>query len=179
MLLSSGFQQPTPVPGGLKGYAGGGGGNPFILTQTLGTLRSNFTGCIGYSFDVGGSNITVDSVARWKVAGNSQTHTVKITNIDQSIVLATAAIDLTTGSAGTFVYASVTPVVLSAATTYLISSSETNGGDQFYDDDTTPTSTAAYATLGNSVFASACTSGTAFSPHLAGKTYVPVNFRTP
>jgi hypothetical protein len=46
----------------------------YILTQTLGTPRSDFTGYVGFYFDTAGNTPTVTQLCRWKIAGNSQTH---------------------------------------------------------------------------------------------------------
>ena len=176
VLLGSGFQQPTPVPGGLKGYAGGGVGNPFILTQTLGTPLSNFDGALGFIFMVGGSNITVTHLGRWKIAGNSATHTVSIFD-NGNVLVVSASVDMTTGSAGTYVYTSITPTVLTSGLSYKILSCEVNGGDQWYNDATTVDSVASYASMVSSCFQISCSGS--ITPNAIGSfTYVPVNFKT-
>lgn len=131
-------------------------GSPFILTETLGSLRSDFTGCVGYKFTVGASDIIVDQLGRRKVAGNSQTHTIRIMDASTSIV--SASVDMSTGSAGSYVYTSITPTTLLANTVYYIFSSETSGGDQWYDSDGTIDSTAAFATQGGAYYQNTCNS---------------------
>jgi hypothetical protein len=53
-------------------------GTSFVTNQTLGTLRNNFTGNVGYKFTVGTSPVTVTQFGRWVVAGNSGAHTLTV-----------------------------------------------------------------------------------------------------
>lgn len=166
--------QALPFPG--PGMPSSSGNTPFITGQTLGTPRNNITGCVGFEFTVGGSSITVTDVGRWVISGNSGTHNVTIQVKSSSALVAQASVNTSGATAAQYLYASVTPAVLSASTTYWIGSDETNGGDQFYDDNTTYTSTAV-ATPGFSNFAfSSCP--VAASQHNSGAfAYVPVNFK--
>jgi hypothetical protein len=147
---------------------------PFITGQSLGTLRNNFTGCVGFKITIGATDITVSELGRWKVAGNSGSHTIKITTADGTVIVS-AVVDMTAGSDATYVYASCSPTVLSASGVYFVLSSETNGGDQWYDINTSVTPTLA-ATVNDGAFQTNCTG----SPNATGgsnKSYVPVNFK--
>lgn len=130
-------------------------GTPFILTQSTGTARNDSTICVGFKFTVGAASITVDSLGRWKISGNSQVHTLRIMS-GISTTLVTTNVDMSTGSTGGFVYASCTPTVLSASTDYWVFSSETNGGDQWYNNDFQVNSTTAFATVHNAYYENVC-----------------------
>lgn len=127
----------------------------FVTGQNLGTLRSDFTGCAGFLFTVGGSNITVTHVGWWVVSGNSATHTVYILNTGGS-TLASGVITTSGSTPGGYVYVPITPLVLTASTQYGIMGSVTNGGDQWYNDDTTLASSSAGATMNGSAFNASC-----------------------
>lgn len=155
--------------------AGGGAtGSPFITAYTTVGTRNDFDGCVGFKFTVGGSNITITDLGRWKISGNTGTHTVKITATDGTVIVS-ASVDLTTGSAGGFVYASCTPTVLNASTTYCCLSAEANGGDQWYDSAAVD-STASGATIGFDVYQVAC-SGAPTDANSGVRSYVPPNFK--
>lgn len=127
----------------------------FVTSFTPGTLRNDFSGCVGYSFTVGGAGLTVNFLGRWKVAGNSQTHTVRIMSAINTTI-ASASVDMSTGSAGTFVYTAITPLSLSASTKYWIFSSETDTLDQWYDKDNTNVVVDGMASLVNAEYALVC-----------------------
>lgn len=57
---------------------GTSGGLGFVTSKTLGTLRNDFSGWVGMEVTVGGSPITVLSLGRIDVSGNTGSHTVKI-----------------------------------------------------------------------------------------------------
>ena len=118
----------------------GPSGTPFILTQTPGTVRNDFTGCVGFIFTVGASPITITALGRWVVSGNSGTHVVYITDGSTNII-ASASINTSGATPGAYKYVAITPVVLTNAFTYSVYSAETNAGDQWYSDDTTIDST--------------------------------------
>lgn len=105
----------------------------FVASYITFTPRSNYSDYVGYCFTVGSSDLQVTDVGRWKISGNSGTHTVKITTRTSTTALTSGSVDTTTGSAGGFVYASATPYTLTAGGQYCIMSLETSGGDQWYD----------------------------------------------
>lgn len=111
----------------------------FILSETLGTLRNNANATVGFTFTTPGSSPpTITALGRWKVAGNVQTHTVYLYNVTDGVLVDSVSIDMTGGSAGSYVYATLgTPVTLATSKKYYVGSAETNTGDQWYNDDTT------------------------------------------
>lgn len=117
-------------------------GTAFILTQTVGTLRNDFTGCVGFIFATTATP-TVTALGRWVVSGNSGSHTVYLLDTGSNTVVASVAINTSGATPGQYKYASVTPVMLSSANNYVLCSAETNTGDQWYGDDTTINSTSA------------------------------------
>lgn len=115
---------------------------PFITGATVGTLRSDYSGDVGFRVRIGANPVTVTALGRWVVAGNAGTHTLVLTTWAGTAV-ASASLDTAGKTAGAFAYVDLAaPVTLDAATDYAVGSGETSGGDQWYGDDTTVTSTA-------------------------------------
>lgn len=117
----------------------------FVQDKTLGTIRNNLTGFVGMKFTTGAAAVTVTSLGRVYVAGNTGTHTVKIVNVATGADVAGASVSINT-STGTpsngFKYAALAaPVILSANTAYYLVSQETSGSDQWYDSNTALTTT--------------------------------------
>lgn len=155
---------------------GGASSTAYVTGQTLGTLRNDFTGCVGFAFTPN-SAITITDLGRWVVSGNSQSHTVLIMDGSSPFsTIVSAAVNTSGAMAGAFLFASVTPTVLTSGHGYWIGTVETNAGDQFYNNDTTITVTGA-ATEGVSAFHSgtcpASFGSSTASPHAFG----PVNFK--
>lgn len=154
----------------------GGGSTPFI-TNVSGdgaSLFNFFDGCLGFYFTVGASNITVTDVARWKTSGNSGMHTVKILD-SSAVVVVSITVDLSSGSAGTYVYGSVTPTVLTAGATYYCFSSESNGGDAWNDYATTTLTTTTAAVINAASYQPNCSGAPNLVP--GQHSYVPTNFK--
>ena len=124
---------------------------------------------------VGANNLVVSTLGRWVVAGNSQTHTVKIVTASTGVDLpgASATINTAGKPAGAFAYTSLAaPVTLTGGLSYHIVSSETAGGNSWHDDSTIITTTPD-ASETNSVY----NPGSVYVPNQgAGHTYVPVDF---
>jgi hypothetical protein len=120
-----------------------GGGTPNLFTTfTNGTPRNDVTDSLGAIFSVAnGFSITVDALCRWKISGNSQSHTVYLVEYSPSFSnIASVSIDMSTGTAGTFTCVNLgTPQTLAGNQSYAILSAETNGGDQWYGDSTSYT----------------------------------------
>lgn len=172
-VLGVGLAQSVSFPGpGAKGYAAAGD-PPWVTAFTPGTSRNDFAGCVGFFFNVAGSSITVTELGRWKYSGNTGTHSVRIVNGAGSTVIS-ANVDLTTGSVGTFVWASCTPTVLTASSGYYCMSQEVNAGDT-WSHYVTGMTTAAYATLNNAAYQAGCTG--AATSDTAGQGYVIPNFK--
>lgn len=166
--------QYMPYPGAvaLRGVPS----TPVITGQTLGTLRSNFTGCVGFVFQTGASPITVTDLGRWVVAGNSATHSILLNGTGGVSVSAT--VNTSGATPGAYAYTSITPTVLAASGAWAIFSAEVNGGDQWYDNDTVLTSTAVITVTNAAVQSSppACNGGGGINAG-ANNSYVPPNFK--
>lgn len=159
-----------PLLGAATRRSAGGGGTAIITSVTLASLRSDYGGWVGCKFTVGGTGITISSLGRWVVSGNSQTHQVNLRN-SSGTELAVVTINTSGATAGAFLYEAITPVALSAGAVYYITSKENSGGDQWYDESTVT------ATSGVTVN-NGCYIGTQTGipqSNQAGKTYVPVN----
>jgi len=116
-------------------WTSGSGSTTLASSVALETLRSNFSGWVGFRFAVGGAPITVTQLGRWVVSGNSGSHTVKLVDSGGNDVPGGSVTVNTSGAAaGQFAYATLaTAVTLAPGATYVLMSQETNGGDQWYD----------------------------------------------
>ncbi|MCL5096790.1 MAG: DUF4082 domain-containing protein, partial [Candidatus Omnitrophica bacterium] len=101
----------------------------------FGIVRSNFTGWVGFQFQVGANPLTVRELGRWVVAGNSGNHVVKLFYSDGTpIPNASVTVSTAGKQGGQFAYAALaSPVTLVAGTTYAVMSQEVNAGDAWYD----------------------------------------------
>lgn len=154
----------------------------FVTSKTLGTPRNAFTAFLGMAIQVGPSPLTIVTLGRVFVPGNSQMHVVKIveaaTGADLpggTVIVDMAAATAVETDAGDFVYESLaSPVTLDANVSYFVVSQETMGLDEFHDNDTTiePSSV---ATATGSVFGTGGTSYAIDGP--ARTTYGPVDFQ--
>jgi len=149
-------------------------GANFVTSTTLGKLSDpDFTGFVGMSVTVGSNPMTLTSLGRFVVSGNSGVHTVKVVDASTGLDVpgASVSIDTTAGTPGTYTYLPVTSAVtLNGNATYYIVSSELNNGDTWYDS-TTSVQTTNAAVLNGPVYG---------TPYLAvveaGHTYGPVDF---
>ena len=152
-------------------------GTSFVTSETLGTLRNNYTGWVGMAVTVGPASLVVSTVGRMYAPGNTGTHTVKIVDAltGADVVGGTASISMVGGTPGTFVYGLLAnQVTLNANSAYYVLSQEISGGDQWYDDDTV-VQTTANAVLNAPAYG---TTPYAAVPGLGpGQTYVPVDFK--
>ena len=99
-------------------------------------LRNNFSGLVGMKFTVGIPSISVYSVGRICVAGNQQTHLVKIVNAATGMDVpgGSASVDMMHCTPGQFQYATLAGLAnLQAGAAYYLVSQENSGGDQWYD----------------------------------------------
>lgn len=149
---------------------------PFILTKTLGTVRNNFTGCVGMSFTVGSQDIIITDLSRWKISGNSAAHTVRIMS-GASTTMASVSIAMSGATDATDVYAAIPPIKCFAGVTYYQFSSETNLGDQFYDIDTRIDTADAAITVGNGWYENTCGVDINNAGLGTNLVYVPLNFK--
>jgi len=150
---------------------------PFINSFTAGTLRSNAGFPLGFRFTVGSSAMTVTSLGRWRVSGNTGMHVVQI--VDTSSPnghVAQATLDMSSGTVNAFKFAAITPVVLTANHDYFVVSEESNGGDQWSDDNAT-VGTTADGTITTSEYEPGGINSGVWQSNTAGvKSYVAPNF---
>jgi hypothetical protein len=134
-------------------------------------LRNDFTGWVGMKFTTGSSPLTIVSLGRICVAGNSGTHVVKLLSAASTSVLAIASVSMSGCTPGQFVYASAS-AALTASTAYYLASQEIAGGDRWYDQG--PVSTTGVAAINSSAYSS----GASWIPiGSANTSYGPPNFQ--
>jgi uncharacterized OsmC-like protein len=99
------------------------------------SLRNDFGGWVGMKLTVGASPLTVSSLGRICVAGNSQTHAVKFVNAGDGsdVAGASATIGMAGCTPGQFVYGAVSSINLPVGASYYLVSQEVSGGDRWYD----------------------------------------------
>jgi hypothetical protein len=148
----------------------------FVLNYNLNNqgLRNDFAGFVGMSLKVGATPLSVTSLGRVCVAGNSQSHIVKFVNAatGQDVPGGSASVTMNGCAASQFVYTTLaSPLTLQANTQYYFVSQETNGGDKWYDQSTLSTKADA------SVLSSVYSNGGTFVPNALNTSYVPPNFQ--
>lgn len=155
--------------------ASGGVGIPFITAVTIVGTRNNFDGGVGFRFTVGASAMIVTDLGRQRFSGNANSHTVQIWRNSDLVLMASASVDMSTGTVGEFNYTAITPVTLAAGVTYNVASVEVNGGDTWGDDNMTGISSEPDGTITHSIFQVGVG---AFQNNAAGvRSYVPPNFK--
>lgn len=113
-------------------------GPQFVTSYNLNNkpLRNDFSGWVGMKLTVGASALTVNSLGRIFVSGNTGTHVVKLVRASDGTDVpgGSASVSMVGGAAGQFRYVSLaSPVTLPANTTYYLVSEEAVGGDPWYD----------------------------------------------
>ena len=154
-------------------------GIKYITSVTPGTLRNNYSGWVGMNIVVGPAPLTLTSLGRFVVAGNTGTHTVKITDGTTGIDIPGASVSVITAgaTAGTFAYGALqTPIILAAGASYNLLTQETSGGDQFYDSDTVAQSQDAAVLVGPEYGTGAPYT---FIGAMGNKLFGPVDFSMP
>jgi alpha-galactosidase len=138
------------------------------------SLRNDFTGWVGMKLTVGALPLTVSSLGRICVAGNSLPHTVKLVNAGNGsdVAGASVAVNMSGCTPGQFVYSGINSVTLPANTPYYLVSQEAQGGDRWYDQG--GISTTAAAAVNSAVYFYA---GNWFSIGAANSSYVPPSFQ--
>jgi YD repeat-containing protein len=115
-------------------------------------IRSNSHAWVGAKFTVGPVPLVVTELGRWMLAGNSQTHTLRIARAD-GVDIASTTVNMSGGTVGQFKYAALaSPATLSAYTTYYLVSEEFINGDGWYSFDNVLNTTSA-ATIDNMAYA--------------------------
>lgn len=146
-------------------------GSPFITAITPGSLRNDFSSFVGFAFQVGGADITITDLGRWVYSGNSQSHTIKITNGSYT-TLCSASLNTSGQTAGQFAYVSCTPTVLTIGNTYYLLAEEFNGGDQWSNDDCSGLTHTSDANITFSVYYLG-----SLTTNNSDQSYVPVNLK--
>jgi Divergent InlB B-repeat domain len=148
---------------------------PYVIDFNLDNppARNNYSGYVGMKFTVGGSSLTVSTLGRICVAGNTQTHTVEVFSTAAADV-GSVSVNMAGCTGGQFVYGTLTsPITLLANTTYYLVSQETSGGDTWYDHDSLITTSV--AAENGSIYSG---DGINFSAGSGANTsYGPVNFQ--
>ncbi len=99
-------------------------------------LRNDYTGWVGMQIVVGAKPLSVTSLGRICVAGNSRTHLVKFVDGATSVDIPGGSVTLNMSgcSAGQFAYTDLpSSITLAAGARYFLASQEIQGGDRWYD----------------------------------------------
>ncbi len=150
----------------------------FTTSEVLSTaVRNDYTGFVGMQVTIGVKYLSVSSLGRWIVAGNTQTHLVKIVDTSTGLDVGSVTINTSGATPGEFAYAALSsPVTLVPGITYFIVSQETSGGDTWHDNGTTATTTSD-ASLAGSVAGGLTTPAENWSTgSTASQEYGPVDF---
>jgi len=110
-------------------------------------------------------------------SGNSSTHVVKfVDSAGVDVPGGSANVNAASGSAGAFVYATLSaPITLSPNTTYYLLSKESTGGDTWIDYFNTTLQTTSVASIIGPIYSQG--SGYIFVSGYPGSSYVPVDFK--
>jgi RHS repeat-associated protein len=139
-------------------------------------IRSNSHAWVGAKFTVGPVPLVVTELGRWMLAGNSQTHTLRIARAD-GVDIASATVNMSGGTVGQFKYAALaSPATLSAYTTYYLVSEEFINGDGWYSFDNELNTTSA-ATIDNMAYANTNNPNLFINGSHAGGCWGPLSFR--
>jgi hypothetical protein len=157
------------------GTAAATGNISFVTGATLGTLRNNYSGWVGFSFRVGTIPMAVSAVGRYASPGDSQSHTVKLVDAatGADVLNGSASVMMSGAVPGWMAYAPLaSPVTLAAGKTYYLLTQETMGGDHWYDTNTT-VQTTPDATPNASIYGT----GTWIAAIAGNRTYGPVDLK--
>ena len=117
---------------------GGGSTAGFVTGYALShpAVRNNFPGWVGIRLAVGANPLTVTSLGRICLSGNSGTHLIKLVNAATGADAPGGSVSLSMAGCtpGQFAYnALAANLTLAANTSYYLASQEFSGGDQWYD----------------------------------------------
>jgi hypothetical protein len=143
-----------------------------LLTHTpSNSTRCDYGNYVGFKFvtPVSGPPMKITALGRWVVSGNTASHTVKLVDNSNNII-ASATVN-TNGQPVGYLYASITPVTLSANTIYHLMSLETVNGDSWHDGHTV-THTGIVTGI-----VSSYQSGSSLLTWANGQSYVPTNLK--
>jgi hypothetical protein len=110
-------------------------GTPFITGFTPSIVRTNLSGWMGMTFSTGPQAITLTSLGRMCLAGNSGSHALKLVSANGTDLSGgSTTVSMAGCTPGKFQYAALpSAITLQANTSYYLLSQETNGGDSGYD----------------------------------------------
>ena len=117
--------------------------------------------------------MVVYELGRIWLTGNTGSGTVQIRRVSDNVLMATATIDLSTGTTDQFNWTAITPVSLDAGTYYLYSV-EVSGGNQWRD---LASYTASLGSIVRAVYSFDPSTGFVPFSVFGSNTYVPVNFK--
>jgi hypothetical protein len=164
--VSATFQPPA---GGATGFVTG-----FALNAPA--QRNNFTGWIGMKFTVGANPLSVSTLGRVCLPGNTGAHTVKVVNASTGadVPNGSVVINMAGCTTGQIKYEPLAnALALNQGSTYYLASQETSGGDKWYDVGQTTSTTA--GVINSAVYSS---NGSSWSPGgAANNTYGPTSFQ--
>lgn len=147
-------------------------GTSLIASQTLGTLRNDSNGEVGFKFTTGAGVVSVNGLGRRFTAGNDKTHTLKLYRDSDKAMLGACSVRTSAGTPDSLGYQYcklAESVSLLPGTAYLLVTTEDNGGDQWYSDNTTIT--LGFGTVGGSVY----NNGSGWNTGISGnRAYGPV-----
>jgi len=112
----------------------------FVIGQTIGTLRSDFDGFLGFKFTVGDVPISVTHLGRYMHSGNQWTHSIKLVlstgaTTGNEMPSSSVFVSMSGATVGQYLYQTMSaPVTLSANTAYYCVSFESSSGDQWSDE---------------------------------------------
>ncbi len=148
----------------------------FVTGYALGgqPLRNDFSGWVGMKLTVGANPLTISSLGRICVSGNSQAHNVKLVNASDGSDLAGAAgsVSMAGCAPAQFIFTAIDPVTLPAGTSYYLVTQETQNGDRWYDQG--PVSATNVAAINSSVYAY---NGKWYPLNSGNTSYVPPTFQ--
>ncbi len=135
-------------------------GTPFVTSFSGGSTVNAFTGKVGMKFQPT-TPITVTSLGRYVVSGNTLTHVVELwdtgtTGTDCNIIIASVTVDTSGQSANTVVYGNITPTALLTSHSYAVMSNEISGQDKYLDDNSTTTVTSDATLLFSLFYSGSC-----------------------
>lgn len=153
-------------------------GSLLVTAQSIGSLRSDASGAVGFSFGTPASvNYTVTALGMWRVAGNANPAThiyLAADNAGALTILATAVIDMSKGPINAYRWAAISSVTLPANLQYAIMREVVTGGDQWADQ----AAITGDATIGTPIFAVyylGAVPPTTAGNSAGGNSYGPVN----
>ena len=108
----------------------------FVKYQGTPTPRNNYEGYVGMKITVGAKPISVYSLGRIFIAGNTQSHHVKLVDAETGKDIEGSTVTVKDGTDGKITYARLDrPILLEAGHSYYIVSEEKDGGDFWYHND--------------------------------------------